>query len=43
MYNYMSINTYTYKTKLIIYSYKSNNNYIHTGVIRQHHIFFNFQ
>ena len=33
MYNYMSINKY---------SYKCNNNYIRTGVIKQYHILFNF-
>ena len=38
----MSINTYTYKTILINYSYKCNNNYIRTGVIRQYHILFFF-
>ena len=39
MYNYMSINTYTYKTILINYSYKCNN-YIRTGVNIQYHILF---
>ena len=42
MYKYMSINTYTYKTILINYSYKCNNNYIRTGVVIQYQIFFNF-
>ena len=40
MYNYMSINTYTYNNILINYSYKCNNIYIRTGVIIQYHILF---
>ena len=41
MYNYMSINTYTYNIILNNYLYKCNNTYIRTGVIVQYYILSN--